>query len=391
MKTCVYAGSFDPVTRGHLDVIKRAAQVFDRVIVAVGINHGKKYTFSLDQRLHMLNKVKGCPNVDVQTFERLLADFAYESGATAVVKGVRNFADYDYEKLLAEIGQTQQRGVDTFVLNASPGLQHVSSSAAKELCKYHGLTHEYVPLLVKQGLEHAIHGQFVIGVTGEIAMGKSWFSLRLMELLQRFPRSFKAALADSVVQHIDLDAIGREILTTRSEKVYADLRETISREFRVELLPNGHVNRKSLGDLVFGDLGALSRLNELMRQPILTRIRGQILDRPGVIILNGALLVEAGLLPLCNNNLVVVESSSFEQAKSLQRRGLSDHQINRRLASQLRTSDKLDKATEAIRKEGHGLLQLYTNDPHINAEERIAQTFRLFVNEYRNFTPMEAV
>ena len=140
MKSCVYPGSFDPFTLGHLDVVERAASLFDKVYVLIGVNIGKNYTFTLEERIALIrHNVKHLPNVSVQSFTGLLVDTAYELGAKAVIKGVRNLQDFDYERLLHEVGATQQRGIETFTIFSRNELSHVSSSAAKEICKNYGL------------------------------------------------------------------------------------------------------------------------------------------------------------------------------------------------------------------------------------------------------------
>ena len=345
MKSCIYAGSFDPITLGHLDVIERAASLFDEVFVSVGNNSSKSGLFSVEERIELINKsTKHIPNVKVVSFTGLLADFSYELGCKVVIKGVRNFQDFDYERLLHDIGLTQQRGIETFIIFSKRELSHVSSSVSKELCKYNGLTSGYVPLIVKQALEKKIHNRFVIGVTGGVGMGKSHFTETLVRLVY-------SKYGEDSIYHVDLDKIGHDILHKLTEPVYVTLRESIRKEFN---LKGDTIDRKVLGSIVFNDDGALSKLNEMMMIPMLTRIRREIDTHRGVIVLNGALLVEANFLSLCNNNLVVVSSTEEEQSKNLIERGLSYEQISRRLSCQLSNVKKIELAKLSIEKERHG-------------------------------------
>jgi pantetheine-phosphate adenylyltransferase len=353
MKSCIYSGSFDPITYGHIDIINRACNTFDKVIVAIGVNPNKKYTFTVDERIAFIQKtVKQPIKVEVVSFDGLLADFAFERNVKTIIKGVRNNQDFDYERLLHEVTLTQQIGIDTHILIADQKLSHISSSAAKELCKYQGLIHEYVPYCVKHALEQKINNQVIIGITGAIGMGKSWVTEQLELLLTH---------RNSKVLHVDLDKIAHE-LYTRNEQVYVDLRNQIHSDFN---LPNGF-DRKVLGEIVFNDSDAMAHLNKLTRIPILTLVRKKMHGFQGIILLNGALLVEANFLPLCNNNIIVVNSLIGDQITSLKNRGLSVQQIQRRINSQMRNDEKVSKINDAINEHNFGNCIVYTNDHRKN-------------------------
>lgn len=350
MKTCIYPGSFDPVTYGHLDVIERACNTFDKVIVAIGVNPNKKYTFSIEERIRFINRSVKQPNkVVVMSFTGLLADFAYQQNAKTIIKGVRSNQDFDYERLLHEVTVTQQAGIDTHILIADQKLSHVSSSAAKELCKHQGLVHEYVPMCVKAALEHEINKQSIIGITGSIGMGKSYVT---QQLIEHFSKQIN-------VLHVDLDAIAHE-LYTRTEPVYVEFQNTVKQTFDLSAgdLPE---LRKKLGNIVFNDENELAKLNNLARQPLLTLMRQKMYGFQGLILLNGALLVEANFLPLCNNNIVVVNTGITEQISNLKDRGLTIQQIQRRINSQLNNNQKLTAINEAIRNDNYGTCVPYSN------------------------------
>ena len=355
MKTCVYPGSFDPVTYGHLDIIGRAAKTFDKVIVAVGVNSSKKYTFSTTQRINMLRNNIKQKNVEVKEFSGLLADFAYENNVGTIIKGVRNNQDFDYERLLHDINLTQQAGIDTHILVADNKLSHVSSSAAKELCKFQGLVQDYVPLSVKENLEWALNNQYILGVTGEIGMGKSYVSGKIVDLF-----SMDAGFTFPV-HNIDLDKVAHELYES-NEPVHVKLRENIATEFNMTAF-----DRKWLGEIVFNDSEKLQYLNSMVRVPILTQLRKRIKGLKGLILLNGALLVEGDYLSLCNNNVVIVENTPEQQHINLKNRGLNDKQIERRITSQFNTGEKYRAVKRAIAKDNHGSLILYQNvlsDPY---------------------------
>jgi pantetheine-phosphate adenylyltransferase len=350
VKTCIYPGSFDGLTYGHIDIIDRACNTFDKVIVAIGINPSKKNTFSVEERIKFINKSVKQPNkVEITSFTGLLADFAYQQNVKTIIKGVRSNQDFDYERLLHEVTVTQQAGIDTHILIADQKLSHVSSSAAKELCKHQGLVHEYVPYCVKAALEHEINNQFILGVTGSIGMGKSYVT---QQLIEHFSKQMQ-------VLHVDLDAIAHE-LYTRTEPVYINFQNTVKDAFELTVGDSAEM-RKKLGNIVFNDENALKKLNELARQPLLTLMRQKMYGFQGLILLNGALLVEANFLPLCNNNVVVVNTGITEQIENLKNRELSIQQIQRRINSQLNNNQKLYVINEAIVKQRYGTCIPYNN------------------------------
>lgn len=145
MKNAVIAGTFDPVTVGHLDIIKRAAALFDHVTVGVFENGGKKTMFSAETRTAaMMAAVKGITNVSVeQASDVTLADFARSHDAV-IVKGIRNAVDADYEISLADIN-AETGGVETVILASSPSLSFISSTFVREMIKYGKPYEKYVP------------------------------------------------------------------------------------------------------------------------------------------------------------------------------------------------------------------------------------------------------
>lgn len=123
MKRAIYAFSGDPITYGHINIIKRAANFFDEVVAGIGVNPSKSYMFTLEERTEMAqNALEGLRNVKVTSFEGLLVDYAYEQAIPVIIKGVRNAADFDYERALKEIGDSQRAGIETHILFAKPEL-----------------------------------------------------------------------------------------------------------------------------------------------------------------------------------------------------------------------------------------------------------------------------
>jgi pantetheine-phosphate adenylyltransferase len=141
----VCPGSFDPVTNGHVDVIGRAASLFDEVVVAVLVNVAKQGLFELDERIDMLRTVcADIPNVRVESFRGLLVDYARERDITAVVKGLRAVTDFDYELQMAQMNH-RLTGLETLFMPTNPEYSYLSSSLIKEVASYGGDVSGLVP------------------------------------------------------------------------------------------------------------------------------------------------------------------------------------------------------------------------------------------------------
>ena len=148
MRRCVCPGSFDPATNGHLDVIERAAGLFDEVVIAVLVNVSKKGLFSVDERIGMLREVAGhLPNVVVESFDGLLVDYCHQRDIPAVVKGLRAITDFDYELQMAQMNHRLTR-LETLFIATNPEYSYLSSSLVKEVAAYGGDVSGLVPDVV---------------------------------------------------------------------------------------------------------------------------------------------------------------------------------------------------------------------------------------------------
>ena len=150
MRTAVCSGSFDPITLGHLDIIRRTAACFDRVWVCVSPNAAKKsQMFTPEQKLLLVRAaVAELPNVQAELWPGLLADYAAERGADAIVRGVRNATDWDVERELARINASIHPGLETLLLPAAAEYEHFSSSMAREMIRYGQPLEKYLPAAV---------------------------------------------------------------------------------------------------------------------------------------------------------------------------------------------------------------------------------------------------
>ena len=146
MKTAIYPGTFDPLTNGHVDIVERAARLFDNVIIAVAESAGKQPQFALDDRAAMCREVfSKLANVKVETFNGLLVDFVKRQKDGVIVRGLRSAADFEFEAQLASMNQTMCPTVETVFLTASPTTAHIASSQLREIAAMGGDVSLFVP------------------------------------------------------------------------------------------------------------------------------------------------------------------------------------------------------------------------------------------------------
>lgn len=160
MKIAVCPGSFDPITKGHMDIAARAAAIFDRVILCVMVNGEKRHMFSLEERLELVRAAAaGIPNAEAAACDGLLADFARTHGACALVKGVRGAADLDWEAQMAQINRDLCPQLDTVFLPARPEYLHVSSTLVREMLRYDRPLTPYIPPETEEPLRRIRQGK----------------------------------------------------------------------------------------------------------------------------------------------------------------------------------------------------------------------------------------
>jgi len=146
MTTAIYPGSFDPITLGHLNIIRRASKIFDKVVVCVMVNSAKKPMFSRDERVELIRRVvKRLPNVTVDTSDILLADYAKQYEGAVLVKGLRAVSDFESEFQLALINKTMNPNLDTVFLTSNEKYTYISSSVVKEIARYGSDLSKLVP------------------------------------------------------------------------------------------------------------------------------------------------------------------------------------------------------------------------------------------------------
>ncbi len=154
LKTAIYPGSFDPITKGHLDVLKRASKMFDKVIIAVLKNSSKKSFLPVKDRVELIkSSIEGLSNIEVDSFEGLTIEYARSKGARFLIRGLRAVSDFEYELQLCQTNQAIAPEIDTVFLTTKPKYNFVSSSIVKELSNFGSDVSKFVPKSVVEYLQ----------------------------------------------------------------------------------------------------------------------------------------------------------------------------------------------------------------------------------------------
>lgn len=156
MRHCIYPGTFDPITYGHLDVLARAARLFEHVTMAVAFNPGKGPLFSVEQRMEMIRvNVAKFPNVTVTSFNGLLVDFALQQKAVAIIRGLRALSDFEFEFNMALMNRHLQPVIETIFVMPNEAYSYTSSNLVKQVARYGGDVGHFVPANVATALKTA--------------------------------------------------------------------------------------------------------------------------------------------------------------------------------------------------------------------------------------------
>ena len=153
-KTAVYPGTFDPITNGHLDIVKRASPLFDKIIVTLALNIDKNPLFSVDERLDMIRSaIANIDNAEAAQFSGLVVDFATRVGAAVIIRGLRAVSDFEYEFQIALMNRKQRPEIDTVYLMPDARYTYLSSSIIKEVARHGGTVEQFVPPCVLEMLK----------------------------------------------------------------------------------------------------------------------------------------------------------------------------------------------------------------------------------------------
>ena len=157
MNVCIYPGTFDPITHGHLDVLERACRIFDRVIIAIAENQDKHPFFSPEKRLQLVNEnLDRFPSATAMTFKGLLIDFAMEQEASVIIRGLRAVSDFEFEFQMANMNRHLGPGIETVLVMTKEGYNYTSSTLVKQVAEYGADVSKFVPNNVYQALQERL-------------------------------------------------------------------------------------------------------------------------------------------------------------------------------------------------------------------------------------------
>jgi pantetheine-phosphate adenylyltransferase len=153
-KICLFPGTFDPITLGHVDIIRRAVPLFDKIIVAVGINAGKAPMFTPEQRQDWIEEIfKGEPKISAAVYEGLTVDYCKRVGANYILRGIRYVSDFEYEKTIADANRTLDPAIETFFLTCEPKYTSVASTIVRDIIRNKGNASPFLPEIVAQSIK----------------------------------------------------------------------------------------------------------------------------------------------------------------------------------------------------------------------------------------------
>ncbi len=356
MTKAIYALSADPITLGHINVIERAAKMFDEVIVGIGQNAKKKYMFPLEKRESIarssLSSLMKKHNIKIQAFNGALVDFAMENEATVVIRGLRDINDFQFEQNLAGINKSLYEDLETcFIL--SEGECYVSSSATKEIVANGFSADKYLTMPAKAALQKEICGQSFVGITGLMGSGKSYVAAQLEQYSKN--QHIK-------IWNLDLDILCHEVYDKTNEK-FEKQRKLLSDLF-------GGLDRSEIGRQAFEDPNKLEKLNQIFKEVIEYQIRNKSNGKKGVILLNGATLIVNNYINLCNNQMLFVEAKDkTRHSRCEENRGIQKEVVVER-DKMMMTLDVQKNIVETVIKEsGYGFVIDVDNDKRVNIKK----------------------
>jgi pantetheine-phosphate adenylyltransferase len=370
MNRALYAGSFDPFHKGHVNIVHRVHELFEAVDIVVAHNPNKKYLFTAEERVALIKKsfLNEPSGVSILPPGQLVTDYAKSHGIRNIVKGIRNFKDWDYEKMLHEVTLSQSEQIETIPLFSNRNDEKISSSAVKELIAYNADVTGYVNLTTKAAVERKQNGQVIIGLTGVIGAGKSYVAKLLRSdntvSCSLWGGQRTCPIRSDEYHHIDLDVLISQITFSQNhewannDEVY-QLRKMVEYIIKVPLFTgNGKdrvPNREAIGKVLFNNSDINKEVQQLYKPVLVRAIRKAIAGKQGVIIIDGAPLIDLDLTYLCNNHVIIVKADEATTMARLDERYYGDKlNIASRLKAQLPHDAKVNKLALQMNKDNYG-------------------------------------
>ncbi|KKR57467.1 MAG: Pantetheine-phosphate adenylyltransferase [Candidatus Uhrbacteria bacterium GW2011_GWE2_40_58] len=361
--------SADPLTFGHIDLVRKAAAFCEQVIVLIAINDVKRgsYLFSLNERVAMTKRALreiGLRNVRVIGSEGLLIDVYLKEGCDALIRGIRNADDRIYEETqmtLHTLVLPELKGHIEFI-DSEEHLRLLSSSMVKAFASHHLDVSAFVPLFVKQALEERLLHQYKIAVTGAIAVGKSFVAKQLVEHIRE-----KGHLA----HHLNMDQLIREVYVEDSAGAQK-MREALATLLGDDVLTEQRhdVNRKVLAQRLFATncpKETREQVERLTSPHVMRKYREFLNGKEGLIVLEWAQLAEMCVSHWTNHHVVVVDSPDKDAFAAM--RGIDEKRREELSKIQLSALEKVETLRKVMQRDQQGTVLCYQNHLSSTAEE----------------------
>lgn len=367
--------SADPITNGHIDLIRRSAERCKELLVLVADNDRKKgsYTYQLDERRAMAERAvaeAGVPNVRVIGSAGLLVDIYLREACDRLFRGVRNAKDIDFEEEQHKLNELILLSLKVEFLQAAESLQFVSSTMVKSFVDLALDVDRFVPMFVKQSLEERRMGQYRIAVTGGIAVGKSWVAKELAR--QSNEVGIKAL-------HVNVDQLLRDAYDEKSPGAQ-DVRDELSRMFGSQVLSADMltVDRKCMAEILFrADAEAAREAVTKLTMPHVARMyRSAIAGVKGLVIVEWAQIAEMDMGPWTNNNVIVVDSP--DRPTFLKQRNVDPERIKVMDTIQWPVMRKVRAFESRADRDHNGTVFCHTNVRHSTEEYSRRDVAELF-------------
>ncbi|MDD2693473.1 MAG: dephospho-CoA kinase [Candidatus Gracilibacteria bacterium] len=362
-QTALYPGSFDPVTRGHEDIIARANEQFD-VRVGVAVNPGKSPAFTLQERVRLLQTAVGKEGIDPLSVVRIpgsTARWMKRNGIYKMVRGQRDALDELAEAQLEHFNTLEYPEIKTVLFGADEELKYASSSAAKMLMKANHNPSSVVSLDVQEALTSRLLSQYPVYIAGGMGAGKSTISRSLEE---------QARNVGIGVKYIELDQVGLDIYTTLNEPYYQGVRQKLRATFGSDISPDGNwvdkmILREKLKD-ASGHIQTeqLQKLDAIMIEAIEFRYRDMIEGFQGIILIDGIIKEGFSFSRLAHNNILFVDTNESVRIDRLMRRyeRKGDSVGREYIASMIQSQPSREQVSSMVQsqidEESHGSLEL---------------------------------
>ena len=366
----MYPGSFDPITYWHLDIIKRSKQSFWNLIVWIWEDSTKTYMFTFPERVAMVNWAvkswvdESLETVNVIPFSWLLVNFCKREWVTNVVRWIRDSTDFAYEQRLQTVWNTQWENIETNLFIAWTENNHVSSSMAKGLLKEQWDIQDFVTLNVKDALESRLLGQHIVWLTWTIWAWKSYIADKFVALWEEHWIE---------THNIDLDKIWHYILCESNMQWHINLRKQLQKEFWESILDEKwFVDRKVLWPIVFSNKTKREKLDSLIKDLLMVEVSENMKWKKWILLVNGALIAEAWISWISNNNIVLVWVSKEVQRDRLwNSRNHNEEELERRINSQFSTEKKSEIINSQINEKKYWNLESIENNWNNDEEIKI--------------------